>query len=73
MVGISFVVLSQEPAEVLAQGAGVPSLAHVVLPPVSSVDVEVDEAAVGIDVTHVQHGVVGEAVRHVEPALVHVV
>ena len=61
------------PAEILGQHVSAPALPQMVLAPVDSIEIEVNKPAMGVQVAHVEHRVIGEPVRHIEPALVHVV
>ena len=61
------------PAEVAGEEVVVEAFVGVVLAPVGAVDVDVDEAAVGVEAAHFEHGVLDEAAGHGEAAFDHVV
>ena len=72
-VAVDRLIVGLVAAEVVGLHVGVPAFAQVVHAPVRPVDVQVHEPAVRIDVTHLQHRVVGEPVGHIKAALHHVV
>ena len=44
-----------------------------VLPPIGSVQVQMNKPAVRVQIAHGEHGVIGKSIGHIKTALVHVV
>ena len=59
-------------AEVIGEEMFFQQFTAIVLTPVDAVEVEMDEAPVGIKTAHVEHGIFDESPGHIKAALVHV-